>query len=209
MSAAPTTTDSPGRGRPREFDADEVLEKAIQLFWTQGYEATSVSDIVEATGLNKSSLYNAFGSKDELFALALQRYVDMRATMLTQVLVQGTHGLADVHSLFDLIEMETASPGGDRGCLAVNSSTELGGREESVEERSLDFRRSIRTALHAALGRAAAAGEIDAARTDAYADVLMAFLLGMSVVARSGAQQSEMREQLASMRSVVDSWRID
>ena len=145
MSSVAATSDTAGRGRPREFDADDVLERAVQLFWEQGYEATSVSDIVVATGLNKSSLYNAFGSKEELFSRALQRYVDMRTTMLAHILVQGSAGLDDVHALFDFVELEMASPGGHRGCLAVNSSTELGGRENFVESTSLDFRSAIRT----------------------------------------------------------------
>ena len=73
----PMSTATPTRGRPRTFDEEAVLDALTALFWRQGYEATSMADIVEASGLNKSSLYNTFGSKQELFATILDRYVDM------------------------------------------------------------------------------------------------------------------------------------
>ena len=90
MSSLAVDSDTAGsmparpRGRPREFDRDDVLGHAMTLFWEKGFEASSLSDIVEATGLNKSSLYNAFGSKSELFSTALERYVAMRTGEITE-----------------------------------------------------------------------------------------------------------------------------
>ena len=72
-----------------------VLDVVVELFWTKGYEATSISDIVEATGLNKSSLYNTFGPKNDLFEAAVERYLDMRTAMMTEVVGDGTAGLDD------------------------------------------------------------------------------------------------------------------
>ncbi len=61
--------------RPREFDRDQVVDRAVEVFWRQGFEATSIQDLVEATGLNRGSLYNTFGDKAGLFEAALERYM--------------------------------------------------------------------------------------------------------------------------------------
>ncbi len=200
--------DAPGRGRPREFDESAVLDRVVELFWEQGFEATSVGDIVEATGLNKSSLYNAFGSKDELFDQALERYVAFRIGTLTDVLVNGHDGLADIHRLLDFMEGEVLSDVGHRGCLAVNTSTELGARMSAVVERKLAYRARVRSALVTALERAERAGEIAPGSAETYAQVLVAIMFGVAVVARSGAEAAELVAQVQSIRTVVDSWRI-
>ena len=209
MSTAETVpvAEARGRGRPREFDADEVLDRVVALFWEQGFEATSMSDLVEATGLNKSSLYNSFGSKDELFQTAVNRYVAMREGMLHELLRDGTAGLADVETFFEFARQEAGGEMARRGCLAVNTTTELGGREDSVVAMSAHYRGEIRTSFHAALTRAAEAGEIDADRVDTYAELLVAFMLSLSVFARGGADQAEIDRQFAAAQATVDSWR--
>jgi TetR/AcrR family transcriptional repressor of nem operon len=114
-----------GRGRPRQFDTDEVLDGLVNLFWEKGYAATSMGDIVDATGLNKSSLYNSFGSKEEMFGLAIDHYLEMRSAALHGVR-DGTSGLEDVFAFIDAVYQESTGPMSSRGCMAVNSTTELG-----------------------------------------------------------------------------------
>ncbi len=202
-----TETSERGRGRPREFDPEEVLDRVVALFWSKGYEATSVSDIVEATGLNKSSLYNAFGPKEELFQTAIQRYVAMRHEMLHSMLRDGSAGLDDIEAFLVFAREQIDGEMGANGCLAVNTSTELGGREPAVDKMSVEYRDEIRTSFRAALDRAAAAGEIDRERAPTYAEVLIAFVLSMSVFARGAATTDEIDAQFAAIRSTVDSWR--
>ena len=196
------------RGRPRQFDADEVLDLVVQLFWDKGYEATSVADIAAATGLNKSSLYNAFGSKDALFERALDRYVATRLAMVSQVLTNGVAGLDDIEQFLELMETESAGDDGSRGCLAVNTSTELGYRDDGAKEASSRFRSQMRDAFGATFERAEARAEIAAGTSGVYRDILVTWMLGMGVLVRGGAGRSEVHNQFEAARALIDTWRL-
>ena len=196
------------RGRPREFDANEVIDRVVQLFWDKGYEATSVADIVKATGLNKSSLYNAFGSKEALFERAIDRYVDTRVAMITSLLTDGSGGLDDIDRFFQLMETEVDSEHGCRGCLAVNTSTELGYRDAAAKAVSTRYRSHLRAAFNAVFVRAAARGEIAPGEGATYSEILLGWLLGMAVVVRGGADRPEIAGQFRAARSLIESWRI-
>ena len=196
------------RGRPREFEEDEVLDRVLQLFWEKGYEATALADIVEASGLNKSSLYNAFGSKDRLYALALDRYLELRQSVITDVLTDGQHGLDDLRNFLDLVRAETDAEVGRLGCLAVNTGTEFGSTDPDMVEASTRFRDTMRTALRATLRRAAAAGEIEAGTVERDVAVLLAFMLSLSVIARSGASPEEIDAQFQGIEAQIDAWRF-
>lgn len=210
---APATSDSGtavaarGRGRPREFDRDEVIADAMTLFWEKGFEATSMADIVEVTGLNKSSIYNTFGSKDALFALVLDTYLEQRVGMITQLLSEGSAGLADIETFLAHVREEAFSEGGRMGCLAVNTSTELACTDEAMSEMSARFRDDMRTALRAALTRAEAAGEIEKGTVERDVAILVAFMLSLPVIARSGASPAELGSQFAAIGSLLDDWR--
>lgn len=205
----PADAEPRGRGRPREFDPEAVLDRVVALFWSQGFEATSMSDLVEATGLNKSSLYNTFGPKEELFQTAIQRYLAMRHQMLHSMLRDGEAGLDDVEEFLVFARAQFDGEMGANGCLAVNTSTELGGRVVEVDKMSSEYRDEIRTSFRAALSRAADAGEIRAEPIDVYAEVLIAFMLSMSVFARGAATTDEVDAQFAAIRATIESWRID
>lgn len=196
-----------GRGRPREFDEDAVLDALVELFWEQGFEAASLSDIVDAAGLNKSSLYNAFGSKNELFTRVIDRYVAGREAMLDQA-TGGDGGLDTVLDLVDMIEMDSTSEGGRRGCLAINSTAELGFASAEMVEISHRYRAMIRSHIRRPLERAAAAGEISGDQIDTYVDTVMSFMIATSLSARGGASDHELSAQLDSLRVLVRSWRI-
>ena len=210
MSTESTTREATRtRGRPREFDTDEVLDRVVELFWEQGFEATSMSDIVEVTGLNKSSLYNSFGSKDQLFQTALARYTSRREQMIHSGLRDGTAGLDDIMMFLEMVEIEMTSDTGSRGWLAINTSTELGRCDQSVVEMGTRFRGEMRSSIRAALDRAAELGEIGPAAVEHRVEMLVAFMMSLGVVARGGAPRAELDGQLAAMRGLVDSWRLD
>lgn len=119
--------------RPREFDIDVALEKAMQLFWTKGYEATSMTDLTEAMDLNKGSLYAAFGSKHDLFLAAIKRYLARDKAMFLANF-DGPEPLKDAIRTHLTEYVGTFHKGVlvPRGCLAINSLAELAAHDESV-----------------------------------------------------------------------------
>ena len=209
MSAAtPSALAAVKRGRPREFELDDVLDRAVQLFWDKGYEAASVAELVEATGLSKSSLYGTFGSKEALFERAIDRYVETRVAMLTSVLAEGSLGLDDVAAFLQLVESEVDSDLGARGCLAVNTSTELGYRDDAVQTVCSGYRTHVRAALQAVFSRAEERGEVAPGSSQDYAELLLGWMLGVAVVVRGGADRAELEGQFRAARALIGAWRL-
>ena len=195
-----------GRGRPREFDEDEVLDALVELFWDKGFEDASLQEIVDAAGINKSSLYNAFGSKDEIFFAAVERYMAFREQMLDTAIGEEA-GLEAVETFLELLRQEAGGEGGCRGCLAVNATTELGMREHRIADLAERYRDMLASRLRPALQRAADAGEIDAGMVGAYADIIVGYAVSIAVAARSGATVEELERQIDSLAALVASWR--
>ena len=107
--------------RTKSFDVDEVLERAVDLFWVNGFAATSMQDLVQHLGINRGSLYSTFGSKEELYQRALNRYLDQSVDWLRQLLQDTGRPLRD--RLADVLLTSTVSEG-HRGCMMVNSAAE-------------------------------------------------------------------------------------
>ena len=194
-----------GRGRPRTFDEEAVLDALTELFWRQGYEATSVTDIATTAGLNKSSLYNTFGSKQELFERILDRYVAARMEMLATIIAEAGDGVAALHGFLDMVRAETQTKQGRNGCLAVNTSAELGTSASWMSER---YRRQLCEQLEAVIRRAADAGELDPTQVDNHTSMLMTFMLGLSVAVRSGADPDAVAQMVGAAHATVDSWVV-
>lgn len=109
--------------RAKEYDEDTVLLKAMKLFWEQGYERTSIQDLVEHMGVHKRSMYDTFGDKHSLYVRALNRYQEVISTRMSKVLSEARSAKAAIRGLFDMaIYPEEGSP---VGCLMVNTAVEL------------------------------------------------------------------------------------
>jgi AcrR family transcriptional regulator len=124
--------------RPKEFDEEQALDAAMRTFWANGYEATSTEDLCRATGLGRSSIYNTFSSKHELFKRALVRYTElMTANQLTLLEDETRSAEERLHGLFDeIIAGEAENRRDDRGigCLTVNTTVELAGRDPEAAD---------------------------------------------------------------------------
>ena len=203
----PMSTATPTRGRPRTFDEEAVLDALTALFWRQGYEATSMADIVEASGLNKSSLYNTFGSKQELFATILDRYVDMRMQFLRETIEASGDGIDGLHRFLDTMRGELDTEHGRNGCLCVNTTAELGTSDTGVTDCGLDYRGRMRNAWIDVLETAAETSAFDRALAEPRADLMLMLMLGISVAVRGGASGDELDRLFTAAHATVESWR--
>jgi hypothetical protein len=128
---------------------------------------------------------------------------------MADVVRDGTAGLDDILRLLDYQQIEMSGEHGRMGCLAVNTSTELGLRDETAADMARRFRSEIRTAVRAALDRAEQAGELESGTAALRAETVLAFSLSLAVISRGGATADELDAQFGAMRSLIDDWRID
>ncbi len=143
------------QGRPREFDTDRALELATQQFWKVGYSATSLQDLLKAMRLSKSSLYQAFGSKQQLFIRCLDHYEQSMASRLESKLVESDSAVGFLRAFLEEIVAEAAGRGPRKGCLLVNTANELSQRDPKIKVAVSDganhfiaiFRRAIELAI--------------------------------------------------------------
>jgi TetR/AcrR family transcriptional regulator, transcriptional repressor for nem operon len=171
--------------RPREFDEDDALRKAMHTFWSRGFEGTSVADLTEAMGVSRSTLYASFGDKDAVFARVLDVY--MRDISAERVRVLKTAGsVADgLRAFFDHHIRIAVDPRTPAGCLVVNTALELEAIDETTADRLGSRSRIVDQAMRELLDRGVAAGEL-ARDTDTKATALMlvAVSYGIHVMAR-------------------------
>ena len=121
--------------RTKAFEPEEALEKAMLLFWSKGYESASVQDLVEATGVNRFSLYETFGDKHQLFLAAIDRYAKTRAAPKIEKLAAGKNAREAIHEYFDGLVDELCSEDGRRGCFLLNCAVEAAPRDAKVAKR--------------------------------------------------------------------------
>ena len=118
----------------KSFDVDDILDRATGVFWAKGYEATSLTDLIKATGINKGSLYNAFGSKKGLFTKALLKYDrEQRQAMLAQLAVMDDP-VAAINALFDGLIAQSLADKEHKGCLLVNTALDLPNHDKDIEK---------------------------------------------------------------------------
>jgi len=183
-----------GRGRPREFDRDAALARAMHLFWLKGFEATSIADLTTAMNIGAPSLYAAFGSKESLYAEALRYYEQHFGHRAWGRFESAPTARAAVRQL--LLDSAEALAGGERGgpkgCMVTLSAVD-GEDHAALSEAVRASRRAVVDRLTARFARAVEAGEIPT-RTDlhALARFVQAVQGGMSLLARDGATRDEL-----------------
>ena len=192
------------KGRPRKFDANEALDKALIVFWQRGFEGTSLSDLTEAMGINRPSLYAAFGDKETLFRRALDRYAEVGPlAVLHTALEQPTTRRVVEHLLRGVAECFTA-PGRPAGCLVVQGALSCGETAQAVKQELCCRRAAAEALLRERLERAKAEGDLppdaDTAIMSRYVSVVVK---GMSVQAADGASRAEL---LAVVDMVLNCW---
>jgi len=181
--------------RPKEFDVDRALDSALDVFWSKGFEATSMQDLVDGMGINRGSLYDTFGSKDELYRRAFAAYARRRGAELVEVL-DGTGTVRE--RLRDYLLGLVAEPDG-RGCFIVNTACERG--YEHAESRLMASAAMDATidALEGAMKSAAAGGELRSGVSPKVAATAVLVLMeGLQVLTKTGTGA-------ATLTPVIDS----
>ncbi|MBY8865565.1 TetR/AcrR family transcriptional regulator [Streptomyces sennicomposti] len=181
--------------RPRTFDEERALDAAMRTFWEKGYEATSTQDLCDATGLGRSSIYNTFKSKHDLFERALARYIDsMTSTQLAVLEERRLTAAERIRTLLAMVvdgETEHRAGGRSLGCLTVNTTVELAARDSRAAgmlER--DTARRL-AALRAVLEEGRRDGSITSRRdAGALARFVNAAIGGMRISSQGGADRS-------------------
>ncbi|MCG8425655.1 MAG: TetR/AcrR family transcriptional regulator [Proteobacteria bacterium] len=170
-------------GRPRKFDRDQALDRAVEVFWEHGYAATSMQKLSEAMDMGQQSIYNAFGNKETLFLAALDRYCTTHASESLALLTAPDASVDAVRAFFRTTADHLA--GGARTCMVVNTALEWGPDRDPVSERTCAHLKMVERALRTALQRAIRRGELDCDDPATLARYLHVGLQGLAVVAQS------------------------
>src|SRR5512138_2229745 len=176
--------------RPREFDVDQALDRATQLFWARGYEATSVQDLVDALGVNRASLYATFGDKAQLFTAVLRRYGEQVNGALLEALAPPAAGAEAIGTWFKVLIEKATQPRGPRGCLMLNTVTGCTTAPDPLMERVGAAVRATTDRLQEALARDPQLARRQDLRT--LARFLAAEGHGLAVLARAGVRRAEL-----------------
>jgi AcrR family transcriptional regulator len=181
-------------GRPREFDVDTALDLALQVFWRKGYEGASMTELTDAMGITKPSLYAAFGNKEELFRKAFDRYVDGPGGYARIALEKPTAREVVEHMLFASADA-VSDPAHPPGCLAVQGALTCGDAAETIKQELTARRAKGEVDLRVRFERAIKEGDLpagcDAADLARYVSTI---LQGMAVQAAGGVGRKELRK---------------
>lgn len=174
-------------GRPLEFDPNQALQEAMEVYWRKGYEAASLQDLLTAMGIAKSSFYQTFGSKRELFQRCLVAFRERQVQRMTTALERSPSGMAFLRSALRNTADEAEATGTPKGCLIMNTATEFAGRDAAIAELVSDGTRQFAGIFRAAIARAQTEGDIAPERN---AQVLSEFLVttmsGLRTMVKAG-----------------------
>jgi TetR/AcrR family transcriptional repressor of nem operon len=175
------------RGRPRSFDVEAAVERAMGVFWSRGYHATALPDLLRATKLSRGSLYAAFGDKHSLFLRALDRYIADALTRMDNIELDPRREPVDGLRAFLAGYVDrTTGANGRRGCLLVATAMELAGQDAEVGRRIASFFKAMEARVADALSRAKTAGKLaDGVEPSSAARILVCFVEGLRVVGKT------------------------
>lgn len=190
--------------RPPEFEREVVLDRAMRAFWSRGYEATSIQHLVERTGIQRGSLYGAFGDKRGLFLATIEYYDRVMTAKLLATLDAPGSGLGAIRRFFRLKVDAAQERSRPRGCLVTNSATELASRDRRTASRIGATLGRIEAAFHRAVIRGQQAGEIDPERdARALARFLTSSAQGLSVMAKASPERAPLEDIVKVTLEVV------
>ena len=195
------------RGRPPKYSKDDALDSAMRVFWRNSYEGTSLDDLSKATGMNRPSLYNAFGDKERLFWSAVEWYLTHEGS-LTQHWLEKDEPVAETFGklLKGYIKL-FSQPDSGRGCMVVLGAINCRPEHQHLSDKLSALRRNTHAQATAFLQRAAARGELKPeAQPEALAEFFMAIFNGLSIQARDGSTPEQMHYIVEQALRLFESW---
>ncbi len=191
--------------RPQEFETSEVLRNAMQIFWSKGYEATSLNDILDATGLSKSSLYASFGDKRALFLATFNAYRKERMFHLHQILNDGRPARLSIENFFRQALARSLDETCAKGCMTANEAVELAPHDNEIQQIVAEDFKAIEDAFAQTIERGQSEGSIasrEASQT--LARFLVVGLQGLEVMARAKTDYTQLDDTVTVMMTVLD-----
>jgi TetR/AcrR family transcriptional repressor of nem operon len=190
--------------RHQEFDYDEVLYGAMKVFWKKGYEATSISDLLKATGLSKSSLYATFNGKRNLFLIAFDTYRNARKAEAIEILKQSPARKA-IENFYKLIIKGAENDEFSNGCMSINQAVEMAPHDEDVQTKVEQDFITLENLLADAIKNGRNDGSINGLRTpEELARMLVIAFPGLQVMARAKCNQKRLDNGLNLILSLLD-----
>jgi len=191
--------------RPREFDTDDALDRAVEVFWTHGFEATSLVDLTAAMGISKSSLYETYGNKHDLFLAALGRYADSRLGQAVAILESDLPGREAIAAMFDLLLARALSGGTRTGCFLANCASEMAPHDRDAERRVAAALGRMEDAFARAVERGQAAGDIPRRHeARALARFLVTSANGLQVMSKAGRDRAALEDAKRIVLAALD-----
>jgi TetR/AcrR family transcriptional repressor of nem operon len=189
-------------GRPKTFDPDVALQSALEHFWSHGYDGTSLQDLLDCTGLSKSSLYEEFGSKHALFERCLDAYREGAVAAMSERLAAAPTGLDFICHMLESATREPGPDGQPRGCLVMNTASEFSQRDRAVARLVSESIAAFTGVFRRAVKRAQAEGDIPHHKNPTHlARFVVANMSGLRTLAKGGASPRALR---AAARVAVD-----
>ena len=180
--------------RTKAFDTDEVLDRALRVFWRNGYEGTSMQDLVDGMQINRASIYDTFGNKEALYLAALQRYQTRNQRQVQQLLEQHRSVRTALDALLESMIQESLSDPEKKGCFVVNATTGLANRYAAVNRLVTENEERMAYAFAAMVKQGQANGEIRMDQDErALSSYIFSSLQGLRILAATNSESSTLR----------------
>ncbi len=198
------------RGRPPKYSREEALNNAMRMFWRNGYEGTSLDDLCKATGMNRPSLYNAFGDKERMFWSAVDWYLNHEGNLTQHCLDTDGPVVETLGNLLNGYIDLFSQPDTGRGCLVVLGAINCRPEHQHLSDRLSALRRNTHGQVTVFLQKAALRGELKVeARPEALAEFFMAIFNGLSVQARDGSTPAQLRHIAEQALRLFTTWTFN
>ncbi|MFD4418570.1 TetR/AcrR family transcriptional regulator [Bacillus safensis] len=190
--------------RQREFDEEKALDDAMVLFWEKGYRATTLSDLTAKMGIQRPSLYSAFGDKEELFEAALRKYTKQHAARIRTKLQNNQSVKEAFHTLFTDVVEEEYRDGPSKGCFCINTIVELAPHEEKFEILTREHQMYLSVIFEEKIVQGIRSGELESSlNAKALAQTLVVSFIGLTVFMKSRPERSFVDHSVATILSIL------